>query len=144
MVYFCQVVTIILLSVFMETNVENQEVIFEERPENFVCTLASCPVTLTTEIIGGRWKPMIIFMIANQIRRFGQMQRTLPTISKKMLTQELRDLERNGIIHREIFPEIPPRVEYSLTEWGKATLPILQAMAEWGGKYRSGGLSSDH
>ncbi|NJL15754.1 MAG: helix-turn-helix transcriptional regulator [Microscillaceae bacterium] len=128
----------------METNIDNQEVIFEGRLENFVCTLATCPITLTTEIIGGRWKPMIIFMIANQIQRFGQMQRTLPAISKKMLTQELRDLERNGIIHREIFPEIPPRVEYSLTEWGKAALPILQTMAEWGGKYRSGGLPNGH
>jgi DNA-binding HxlR family transcriptional regulator len=109
----------------------------EKKVSNFVLTCETCPVTLTTEIIGGRWKHLIIFCISSGITRFGEMQRTLPHISKKMLTQELRDLEKNGIINRKIFAEIPPRVEYSLTDWGMATLPILNAMAAWGMQYRA-------
>ncbi|MCU0446427.1 MAG: helix-turn-helix transcriptional regulator [Microscillaceae bacterium] len=104
--------------------------------EKIILSSETCPVTFTTHLIGGRWKPLIIFMISLGINRFGEMQRALPEISKTMLTQELRDLEKNSIIDREIFAEIPPRVEYSLTAWGKATLPILQAMAEWGQNYR--------
>jgi len=104
--------------------------------EKFILSSESCPVTFTCNVIGGRWKPLIIYMISLGITRFGEMQRTLPEISKTMLTQELRDLEKNGIIDRKIFAEIPPRVEYSLTEWGKATLPIMQAMAKWGTDYR--------
>jgi DNA-binding HxlR family transcriptional regulator len=107
--------------------------------KDFVCTNQTCPVTLTTEVIGGRWKHLIIYMINLGVNRFGAMQRTLPNISKNMLTQELRDLEKNGIISRKIFAEIPPRVEYSLTDWGRETLPILEAMAKWGEKYRKSG-----
>lgn len=104
--------------------------------EKFVCSPETCPVTFTTSLIGGRWKPLIIFVISQGVNRFGEMQRTLPEISKTMLTQELRDLEKNGIIDRKIFAEIPPRVEYSLTEMGKAALPIMEAMAVWGSNYR--------
>lgn len=104
--------------------------------ENFICTVQTCPVTLTTEIIGGKWKHLIIYLIASGIQRFGAMQRALPSISKNMLTQELRDLEKNGIISRKIYAEIPPKVEYSLTDWGRATLPILESMAAWGNQYR--------
>ncbi len=103
----------------------------------FVLSSDSCPVTFTSGIIGGRWKPLIIYMISLGVNRFGEMQRALPEISKTMLTQELRDLEKNDIIARKIFAEIPPRVEYSLTVWGEATLPILQAMAKWGTDYRT-------
>lgn len=94
-----------------------------------------CPVTLTSGIIGGKWKPVIIYNISRGVNRFGEMQRAMPGISKKMLTQELRDLEHNGILNRKIFAEIPPRVEYSLTDRGQETLPILQAMADWGLKF---------
>ncbi|KOY87997.1 hypothetical protein AD998_00700 [bacterium 336/3] len=103
----------------------------------FVCSPETCPVTYTTSIIGGRWKPIIIYLISEGICRFGDMQRSMPLITKTMLTQELRDLERNGIIHRQVFAEIPPRVEYSLTDWGKKTLPVLQAMAVWGNEFRA-------
>ncbi|MCU0436920.1 MAG: helix-turn-helix transcriptional regulator [Raineya sp.] len=103
----------------------------------FVCSPESCPVTYATSIIGGRWKPIIIYLISEGICRFGDMQRSMPLITKTMLTQELRDLERNGIIHRQVFAEIPPRVEYSLTDWGKKTLPVLQAMAVWGNEFRA-------
>jgi DNA-binding HxlR family transcriptional regulator len=102
----------------------------------FICSPETCPVTFTSNIIGGRWKPIIIYLISSGICRFGEMQRSMPLITKTMLTQELRDLEKNGIIHREIFAEIPPRVEYSLTNWGLQTLPIMQAMANWGNSYK--------
>jgi DNA-binding HxlR family transcriptional regulator len=105
--------------------------------EKLVLSSESCPVTFTSLMIGGRWKPLIIYMISLGVNRFGEMQRTLPEISKTMLTQELRDLEKNGIINRKIFAEIPPRVEYSLTPWGEAALPIMQAMATWGNDYRA-------
>jgi len=96
-----------------------------------------CPVTLTSEILGGKWKPVIIYNVARGITRFGALQRAMPGISKKMLTQELRDLEQNGILNRKIFAEIPPRVEYSLTPTGQSTLPILEAMAAWGLSYQA-------
>lgn len=107
-----------------------------EKNENLVCSSSTCPVTLTTQVIGGRWKHLIIYLISAGINRFGAMQRGLPDISKNMLTQSLRELEKDGIITREIFAEIPPRVEYALTDWGRATLPIMKAMAEWGAQYR--------
>ncbi len=120
----------------MDTNTENQFVKNRFLPKNFICSVEQCPVTLTTAIIGGRWKPLIIFMISEGVNRFGKMQRTLPSISKKMLTQELRNLEEHGIIHRKVYAEVPPRVEYSLTAWGEAALPILKAMAAWGNQFR--------
>ncbi|WP_266364085.1 winged helix-turn-helix transcriptional regulator [Tellurirhabdus rosea] len=95
----------------------------------------NCPVTLTSEVLGGKWKPVIIYNVSRGVNRFGEMQRAMPGISKKMLTQELRDLERNGILNRKIYAQIPPKVEYSLTDMGKATLPILNAMADWSMKY---------
>ena len=100
-----------------------------------VCTATQCPISLTTQLIGGRWKHLILFLISQDVRRFGALQRALPEISKNMLTQERRSLERDGILRRHIFAEIPPRVEYTLTEWGEKTLPILQAMADWGEAY---------
>lgn len=103
----------------------------QENIVEFLLSPETCPVTLAVEKIGGSWKPLIIFMISKGIRRFGAMQRCLPKISKKMLTQELRNLEENGVIDRQIFAEIPPRVEYSLTDLGKAALPVFEAMASW-------------
>ncbi|MDX2305522.1 MAG: helix-turn-helix domain-containing protein [Microscillaceae bacterium] len=108
----------------------------QENIAEFLLSPDTCPVTLAVEKIGGQWKPLIIFMISRGIQRFGAMQRCLPTISKKMLTKELRDLEENGIIHREIFAEIPPRVEYTLTKQGQATLPVFEAMAKWSAEYQ--------
>jgi DNA-binding HxlR family transcriptional regulator len=136
MVYLCQVVTIIFLSIFFDTNIDYQCFKKLNKIKKMICSVETCPVTLTTQIIGGKWKPLIIFLISTGVNRFGQMQRGIPSISKKMLTQELRDLEQYGILHRQIFPEIPPRVEYTLTDWGKAALPILRSMAQWGESYR--------
>ena len=94
--------------------------------------LERCPVTATMEIMGGKWKLLILYLINNEINRFGKMDMMLKNISKQMLTTQLRELERDGIIDRVIFPEIPPRVEYALTEKGKSLLPIIDLMKDWG------------
>lgn len=94
--------------------------------------LERCPVTATMEIMGGKWKLLILHLINNDINRFGKMDMMLKDISKQMLTTQLRELERDGIIDRVIYPEIPPRVEYTLTEKGKSLLPIINLMKDWG------------
>jgi DNA-binding HxlR family transcriptional regulator len=99
---------------------------------NCFSDLENCPVTATMEIMGGKWKLLILHLINNDINRFGKMDMMLKDISKQMLTTQLRELERDGIIDRMIFPEIPPRVEYSLTEKGKTLLPIIELMKDWG------------
>src|SRR6478735_7479206 len=94
--------------------------------------LVNCPVTATMEIMGGKWKLLILHLINNDINRFGKMDMMLKGISKQMLTTQLRELEHDGIIDRIIYPEIPPRVEYAITERGKSLLPIIALMKEWG------------
>lgn len=94
--------------------------------------LYNCPVTATMSIIGGKWKLLILYLIYNDINRFGKMGMTLKDISKQMLTTQLRELESDGIIERKIYAEIPPRVEYFLTNKGKSLLPIIELMKHWG------------
>jgi DNA-binding HxlR family transcriptional regulator len=95
----------------------------------------NCPVTATMGIIGGKWKILIIFLIYNEINRFGKMSMVLKDISKQMLTTQLRELEHDGIIERKIYPEIPPRVEYFLTAKGKSLLPVIDMMKDWGNEH---------
>ena len=97
----------------------------------------NCPVKLTAEIIGGKWKPLILFYLEDKTRRFSELQRLIPISTKKMLTKHLRELERDGIVHRNIFAEVPPRVEYSLTRHGQSLRPILVLMSNWGKKHRA-------
>jgi DNA-binding HxlR family transcriptional regulator len=92
----------------------------------------NCPVTATMNVIGGKWKILILWLIFNEINRFGKMSMILKAISKQMLTTQLRELEQDGIIKRVIYPEIPPRVEYFLTEKGNSLLPIIDLMKDWG------------
>jgi DNA-binding HxlR family transcriptional regulator len=99
---------------------------------NQLTDLENCPVTATMEIIGGKWKLLILHLINNDIRRFGKMSMMLKDISKQMLTTQLRELERADIIERVIYPEIPPRVEYNLSERGKSLLPVIEMMKAWG------------
>ena len=91
-----------------------------------------CPVTFTMEVIGGKWKLLIMYLVSNGINRFGKMSMMLRSISKQMLTTQLRELESDGIIERRIYAEIPPRVEYFLTPKGHSLLPIIVLMKEWG------------
>ena len=93
-----------------------------------------CPVTYTMSKIGGKWKPIILFLISKGANRFGILQRGIKGISKQMLTKQLRELEQDGLLHRQIFAEIPPRVEYSVTELGQSLFPIIEQMKNWGEK----------
>ncbi|MBL7833279.1 MAG: helix-turn-helix transcriptional regulator [Cyclobacteriaceae bacterium] len=112
------------------TIVENQSVMKVD-----IFDLENCPVTATMNLIGGKWKILILHLINNDINRFGKMSMMLRDVSKQMLTTQLRDLERDGLIDRVIYPEIPPRVEYFLTEKGKALLPVFGALKDWGLQY---------
>ena len=95
-----------------------------------------CEVEATIRIMGGRWKPMIIYVLFDGPLRFSELQRRVPGITQKMLTQQLKDLEADGIVHRELFPAVPPKVEYSITEIGKTLQPLMKAMYLWAEIYR--------
>lgn len=94
----------------------------------------NCPVSFTLEKIGGKWKPLILFLVNNNIARFGEMGRAIPGISKQMLTRQLRELEADGLLTRTVFAEVPPRVEYALSDLGRSILPVIAAMRDWGAK----------
>ncbi|GAB3583620.1 winged helix-turn-helix transcriptional regulator [Hymenobacter daeguensis] len=91
-----------------------------------------CPILPALEVIGGKWKPLVVYHIYLGAQRFGELQRRIPAISKTMLTQQLRELERDGLLHRQVFAEVPSRVEYTLTETGLTLLPVLKAIGAWG------------
>ena len=91
----------------------------------------NCPVGYTMNIIGGKWKPSIIHRIRTDRNRYSLLLKSIPEISKQTLTNQLRELEADGVISRIIFPEIPPRVEYSITEFGATLLPIIESMYQW-------------
>ncbi|GAB2601203.1 winged helix-turn-helix transcriptional regulator [Spirosoma areae] len=116
------------------TNVDNQEVKNEKK---FVFDENSCPVTATMKVLGGKWKPILINAIyLTAPARFGELKRSVVGITQSMLTQQLRELEDDGLISRKIYAEIPPRVEYTLTDFGLTLSPIMQSMAKWGEEYR--------
>ena len=94
-----------------------------------------CTVAVTLELIGGKWKALILWHLSFKTLRFSQLQRRLTDVTQKMLTQQLRELERDGLVHRQVYAEVPPRVEYSLTELGNSVVPILQQMCQWGKDY---------
>lgn len=95
----------------------------------------TCAVETTLGIIGGRWKVLILRELLDGGKRFNQLHRSLHGITQKMLTQQLRELEEAGIIHREVYLQVPPKVEYSLTEMGQTLKPVLAAMHDWGIQY---------
>lgn len=90
-----------------------------------------CPVEACMDIIGGKWKSMILFRVMEKTRRFNELRRLLPNITQRMLTNQLRQLERDGLIRRKIYAEIPPKVEYSLTDFGRTLTPVLVALTTW-------------
>ena len=95
----------------------------------------NCPVAATLELIGGKYKALILWHLSEKKLRFSELRKVIQNATPKMLTQQLRELETQHLIHREVFPVIPPRVEYSLTETGRSLLPILVAMRDWGADY---------
>ena len=94
------------------------------------------PVELALDVIGGKWKMPILWRLDDRTYRYNELQRSLGAISPKMLTQQLRELEDDGLVHREVHPEVPPRVEYSLTGRGRGAMPVVRALRDWGMAFR--------
>lgn len=97
-----------------------------------------CPVDLTLQIVGGRWKGIVLWNLRDGKKRFSELKRILVTINDKMLSQVLRELEEQGVVDRKVHEVVPPKVEYSLTKEGKKLLPIMQAMNDYGRKFKVG------
>ena len=96
------------------------------------CTPGRCPAEATLEVIGGRWKVPILWHLLKGTLRFSELRRALPGVTQKMLTQQLRELERQGVVRRTVYPQVPPKVEYSLTDRGASLKPVVDAMCKWG------------
>ncbi|WP_234118754.1 winged helix-turn-helix transcriptional regulator [Clostridium hydrogenum] len=96
----------------------------------------TCPMDITINILSGKWKLGILWNLSKNIIRFNELQRLLPGITQKTLTMQLKELEKYGIIYRKVYAEVPPRVEYGLTEIGESLKPILSHMCEWGKEYK--------
>jgi DNA-binding HxlR family transcriptional regulator len=92
----------------------------------------NCPIEAAIDVIGGKWKPLILWWLHQRTYRFAELRRLIPGITEKMLTQQLRELEADGIVDRTVYPTVPPKVEYSLTAYGKSLEQALQAICEWG------------
>ena len=102
-----------------------------------VKSLPACPVETTLTMIGDKWKVLILRDLLPGTKRFGELKKSIGSVSQKVLTAQLRDMEQNGLVHREVFAEVPPRVEYSLTELGRSLKPILAAMWNWGEEFKA-------
>ncbi|MCY7781849.1 transcriptional regulator HypR [Bacillus sp. FSL H8-0515] len=109
-----------------------------------------CPVEFTLDVIGGKWKGILLYHMIDGKKRFNEFRRICPSITQRMLTLQLRELEADGIVHREVYHQVPPKVEYSLTEFGRTLEPIVLQMKEWGESnrdvlesYRSNGMLKD-
>ena len=98
----------------------------------------NCPVDATIDLIGGKYKAVILWHLIEERKRFSELKRLIPKATEKMLIQQLRELERVGLIIRTVYPVVPPKVEYSLSDFGRTIIPILQAMCSWGEDYLAG------
>ena len=94
-----------------------------------------CSVEAALDVIGGKWKGVILFHLLEDTQRFGELQRLVPNVTRRMLTLSLRDLERDGLVHREVYKQVPPKVEYSLTEYGQTLKPVIRSLRVWGDEY---------
>ena len=99
--------------------------------------LPACPVETTLTLIGDKWKVLILRDLMTGTKRFGELKKCVGNVSQKVLTVQLRAMEANGLVHRDVYAEVPPRVEYSLTDLGRSLKPILDAMWNWGENYKS-------
>jgi DNA-binding HxlR family transcriptional regulator len=93
--------------------------------------ITECPITATIDVIGGKWKPIIIWLLMERAYRFGEIHKTIPAIALKVLSRQLKELEADGIVSRQVFAEVPPRVEYSLTPKGQSLSQIMLLLSEW-------------
>jgi DNA-binding HxlR family transcriptional regulator len=94
-----------------------------------------CPVEVTLAVIGGKWKALILWWLRDGVLRFGELRRRIPGVSERMLTQQLRELERDGVVRRAVYPQVPPKVEYSLMPYGRTLRPITDLMCSWGKRH---------
>ncbi len=107
------------------------------REKRDVKALPACPVETTLALIGDKWKVLILRDLLSGTKRFGELKKSIGSVSQKVLTAQLRDMEENGLISRKVYAEVPPKVEYTLTELGQSLKPILDAMQTWGEGYKS-------
>ena len=94
-------------------------------------TYTNCPVEAALDIIGGKWKSIILFRVLEETRRFNELRRLVPNLTQRMLTNQLRELEHDGLIARKVYAQVPPKVEYSITDLGKTLEPVLLALTQW-------------
>ena len=99
--------------------------------------LPACPVETTLTLIGDKWKVLILRDLLPGTKRFGELKKSIGSVSQKVLTAQLRDMESSGLVNRKVYAEVPPRVEYSLTELGQSLKPILDALQDWGLEYKA-------
>lgn len=99
--------------------------------------LEECSIRNALDVIGGKWKPVIVYYLLSGTRRFGELRKCIPDATQKMLTQQLRELERDGIVARKVFHQVPPRVEYSLTQYGRTLKPVMTELCHWGKRHRA-------
>lgn len=104
------------------------------RHDRYNCNFG-CPVEATLELIGGKWKGVILYHLLEKTYRFGELKKVMPGITQRMLTKQLRELEKDGIVNRKVYAEVPPKVEYSLTEVGEGLRGVVMMMRDWGKKH---------
>ena len=104
--------------------------------ENETHINANCGMAYTLDLIGGRWKPSILWRLSAGSLRYSQLKKSLPTVSERILVLQLRELEKDNLIHRTIYPEVPSRVEYSLSDLGSKLRPVLELLSDWGEEHR--------
>ena len=120
---FCLVVTNVILKRKRQMRHRSYDVQF------------GCAVEAALEVIGGKWKGAILYRLLDEKKRFNELKKFFPSLTQRILTQQLRELERDGVIDRKVYAEVPPRVEYSLTEFGRSLEPALRLLSEWGAKH---------
>ena len=102
---------------------------------NIPCDTEQCPARIVQDLIAGKWKLDILWQLHRNTCRFGELQKRMPEVTRGVLTQQLRELERHGLVYREVYKEVPPKVEYSLTDIGRSFMPIFKVLGEWGKSY---------
>lgn len=102
---------------------------------NTPCNGYICPIEATIQLIGGKYKAVILWHLMHKTLRYNELHKAMPKATDKMLTQQLRELEKDGLIHRKVYPVVPPKTEYTLSDFGKSITPILDAMCHWGEDY---------
>ena len=107
------------------------------------CWKTGCDVEATLSVVGGRWKPVLVCHLLQGRKRFGELRRLVPNATERMITLQLRELEADGVVARHVFAEVPPRVEYEVTEYGRSLEPILEAMQDWGRAFKERMLAAE-